>query len=299
MMKKNKNEMMHVNQYLPNINVCTLQTKDCALTYQHKISPHPKREEFALHTHDSYEIFIFIKGNMTFVVEGATYPLHPYDVIILRDNEMHDIYPTGDADYERIVINVTRDFFETNHCPMYQTIFLNRPAGKNNLIPGDLVSVSEVADILPRIEKYAKEKTVSPDTVVKCAMVEILHAFNHMQPAADADAKQNSTVRKVIDYINQNLDGDLSLSHLSDLFFVSKYHLCRVFREHTGYTISSYITNKRLLTVRDLCRNGESISTACVLAGFSGYSSFYKAYTKAYGCAPKIGLLSAHKKHPF
>lgn len=288
-----------MEQYSPYITLSSFHTEDRTMTYFRKISPHPSRADFALHTHDSYEIFIFLKGSMQFVVEGSAYPLHPYDTIILRDNEMHDIYPTGDSDYERIVINLTHDFFDRNNCTAYKDIFLNRPAGKNNLIPGELVTVSEITDILPRIEKYDKEKTAPADTVIKCAMVEILHALNHMQPAADVENKQNSTVRKVIDYINQNLDGDLSLNLLSEQFFVSKYHLCRVFREHTGYTISNYITNKRLLTVRDLCRNGESISTACILAGFSGYSSFYKAYTKAYGCSPKTGLLHSSNKHPF
>lgn len=283
----------------PFVSLSSFQTEDESLTYFHKVSPHPSRDDFALHTHDSYEIFIFIKGNMRFVVEGAAYPLRPYDTIIIRDNEMHDIYPTGTADYERIVMNISHDFFDKNNCKMYKNIFLNRPAGKNNLIPGDLVSVSDIADILPRLEKYGKEKTASNNTVIKCAVVEILHALNNMQPAADADSKQNTTVRKVIDYINQNLDGDLSLSCLSEQFFVSKYHLCRVFRAYTGYTIRNYITNKRLLTVRDLCRKGEAISNACVLAGFSGYSSFYKAYTKAYGCSPKTGLLHASNKHPF
>ena len=288
-----------MNQYVPSVTLSSFQTEDKTMTYFRKLSLHPAREDFALHTHDSYEIFIFIKGNMKFVVEGSTYPLRPYDTIIIRDNEMQDIYPTGPADYERFVINISHDFFEKNNCKMYKNIFLNRPAGKNNLIPGGLVSVSEIADILPRIEKYEKEQTPACDTVKKCAMVEILHALNHMQPAADADSKPNSTVRKVIDYINQNLDGDLSLGHLSEQFFVSKYHLCRVFREHTGYTISSYITNKRLLLIRDLCRSGETISSACISAGFSGYSSFYKAYTKAYGCSPKAGLSQADKKHPF
>lgn len=289
-----------MNQYDSDVSLSFFQSKDGSMTYSHKLSPHPAREDFALHTHDDHEIFIFIRGSMTFVVEGATYPMQPYDTMILRNSEMHDIFPNSSADYERIVINISHDFFKNNDCRIYQNIFINRPIGKNNLIRGDLISVSEIADILPRIEKYAKEKTVSSDTVIKCAMVEILHALNHMQPASSTDnTRPNSTVRKVIDYINQNLDSNLSLSCLSEKFFVSKYHLCRVFREHTGYTIGNYITNKRLLLTRNLCRSGETITSACIAAGFSNYSAFYKAYTKTYGRSPKTDLSHADAKLPF
>lgn len=285
-----------MNQSNSYISLCFFQTADQTMTYSHKLSPQPAREHFALHTHDNHEIFVFLKGSMEFVVEGATYPLRPYDTIILRNGEMHDIFPTDSVDYERIVINISHDFFKNNHCKIYQNIFTNRLVGKNNLIPGALVSVSEIANILPRIEQYEKEKTVSTDTVIKCAMIEILHALNHMQPVTSTDTEPSSTVRRVIDYINQNLDSDLSLNSLSEKFFVSKYHLCRVFREHTGYTIGSYITNKRLLLTRDLCRSGETITNACISAGFSNYSAFYKAYTKAHGCSPKTGLFRTDQK---
>lgn len=110
-----------------------------------------------------------------------------------------------------------------------------------------------------------------------------------------AERKQNSTVCNVIDYINRNLGGDLSLNHLSETFFVSKYHLCRIFRAHTGDTINGFITKKRLLLVQELCRGGETISSACVAAGFSGYSMFYKAYVKMHSQPPKTGLLSQNK----
>ena len=265
-------------------------TKNRNLTYSHSTSPLPKREEFALHTHDDNELFIFIKGDMHFVIEGNTYPLKPYDAILLRAGEMHDIYPVGNSDYERVVFNIDNSFFETFYCPQYKEMFTDRPLAQNNLISGELISLSEIPTLLARIEKYHKDGGNSSDTVISCALIEVLHALNHMQPLENANVKQNSTVYRLIDFINKNLDADLNLELLSEQLFVSKYHLCRIFRAHTGYSINSYITQKRLHLVRDLCRSGESITSACTTAGFSGYSAFYKAYVKANGVPPKSGL---------
>ncbi len=269
----------------------TFTTLDRSIRYAHSTSIHPKREQFALHTHDDSELFIFIKGDMHFVVEGVVYPLKPYDAILLRAGEMHDIYPVGSNAYERVVFNIGDSFFDAFHCMPYKEMFTGRPLAQNNLIPGELISLSEIPALLTRIEKYHKDGESACDTVISCALVEVLHALHHMQPLENAEDKQNSTVYRLIDYINKNLDADLNLNALSEKFFVSKYHLCRIFRAHTGYTINSYITQKRLHMVRDLCRGGESITSACVTAGFSGYSAFYKAYVKAHGVPPKSGLL--------
>ena len=270
----------------------TFVTDDRNIRFSHGTSVHPKREHFALHTHNDNELFIFIKGDMHFVVEGVVYPLKPYDALLLRAGEMHDIYPVGNSTYERVVFNIEDSFFDTFHCTPYKEMFTERPLAQNNLIPGELISLSDIPTLLTRIEKYHKDGGRACDTVISCALVEVLHALHHMQPLEKVEEKQNSTVFRLIDYINKNLDTDLNLEALSEKFFVSKYHLCRIFRAHTGYTINHYITQKRLHMVLDLCRSGETITSACVTAGFSGYSAFYKAYIKAHGVPPKSGLFA-------
>ena len=39
--------------------------------------------------------------------------------------------------------------------------------------------------------------------------------------------------------------------------------------------------------VRELEKEGKTISEAASIAGFSSYSSFYRAYVKEYGCSPR------------
>ena len=39
---------------------------------------------------------------------------------------------------------------------------------------------------------------------------------------------------------------------LADTFYISKYHMKRMFRQETGCTIGDYITSKRLLLAREL-----------------------------------------------
>ena len=62
----------------------------------------------------------------------------------------------------------------------------------------------------------------------------------------------NYRVSGLISYINEHLCEDLSIRSLSALNCVSPYHMMRIFKEETGYTIGNYITEKRLLKARSL-----------------------------------------------
>ena len=54
-----------------------------------------------------------------------------------------------------------------------------------------------------------------------------------------------------------------------------------------SFTINKYITNKRIKLVQNLYAEGNSLTTACIKAGYSSYSSFYKAYITETGKSPK------------
>ena len=77
------------------------------------------------------------------------------------------------------------------------------------------------------------------------------------------------------------------LDELERIFFISKYHLCHIFKQATGLTVHGYITDKRLTYAYELYGEGKNLSDAAALAGFSCYSAFYRAYTKKYGMPPK------------
>ena len=45
--------------------------------------------EFEFHYHEFHKITIFISGNVQYFVEGKTYPLEPYDIVLVNRNDIH------------------------------------------------------------------------------------------------------------------------------------------------------------------------------------------------------------------
>lgn len=65
-----------------------------------------------------------------------------------------------------------------------------------------------------------------------------------------ADRKQptfrHQTVNKVIMYINDELENDLTVESIANNFHISTSHLSRIFREHVGITLVEYLNVRRV-----------------------------------------------------
>ena len=103
----------------------------------------------------------------------------------------------------------------------------------------------------------------------------------------DKPYKKNEQIKSVILYINEHLTESLSLDVISNEFYISKGHLCRIFKASTGYTLNNYIAYKRLLYARELATTGMSWTNASIEAGFGNYSNFYRTYVRTFGVPPR------------
>lgn len=253
----------------------------------YKIDENPNNLEFKLHNHnDIYEIVLLLDGDCEFCVEGNTYQLTPYDIVMTRPFEMHHIVCLTERTYERIILYINADYFVKNHCEHLREVFENRNLGTKNLIPAQMVQ-GDILSCINRIHRYVKEGECS---VARGVLMEFLYLINHTKTLPKDNETKDKRIRDVILYINQHLTQPLSLQELSQKFYIDKYYLCKTFKKNTGYTLNQYINYKRILLVQKLHQSGESLTQASANAGFNNYSNFYKIYLKQMGKPPKSML---------
>ncbi len=255
--------------------------------YVYNVDNSPQNdEEFMLHNHtDRYEIFLFLTGNAEFHVEGNIYTSHPKDLYIMNPQEMHhNVFLSSDR-YVRIVIHLYLDYFEKNHCPELKDVFWNRPLGTNAQIPAHIMS-REMYGLIMKMNRYLQDGAYD---IANYVLLEFLYLLNHVREPLTIPTPADARIQDILLYINEHLTEELSLDILSGAFFISKYHLCKIFKSITGYTINRYINYKRLLLVRELHSNGQTLLQASVAAGFNSYAHFYKMYKKEFGESPRTG----------
>lgn len=249
----------------------------------------PTLEKFRFHTHRRYEIYLFMEGDVKFIVEDKTYTLEPYDVVIAKKNELHNISLMQDMPYHRFVLQVWPSFFEENDCAEYENFFLNTSPSKEHKIPAKVVRSSGLYDAFKKYRKYSNNYKLTDTPVLKAIITEILYLINNTDQFATADYS-NTPIEGIISFLNEHYTEDISMEMLQNKFFLSKNYLCKIFKNSTGLTIFEYIRKKRLALVDDLTNDGMTITDASRMAGFHDYSSFYRAYNKEYGRSPRQNM---------
>ena len=73
------------------------------------------------------------------------------------------------------------------------------------------------------------------------------------------------------------------LDELAERFYFSRFHMMRRFKEETGSTIHTYVSERRLLMAREMISKGITTTEACFQSGFQSYAAFARAYSKFFG----------------
>ncbi len=256
--------------------------------YAHSVNSTAREVMYTPQTHNGIEIFFLLKGKIEFHVEQSTYRVSPNDILLINENELHHFHTLKESVYERIVLHVSPAFFERYGLTDCHKAFTDRAPGVHNLIPAYAAENAGVTAILRRMEQYITENPAS-DMVIDAVLVELLYVLSRIRPD-NRLAKSNETITKILLYINERLTEPLMLDDIANAFFISKCHLCRIFKENTGFTIKDYIANKRIILVQFLCREGLDIGEAASRAGFGNYSNFYRVYVSKTGSSPRETL---------
>ena len=105
--------------------------------------------------------------------------------------------------------------------------------------------------------------------------------------ALEAAQTGHTHIEKACAYIQSNLDEDLSLSQVSQEVFLSKSHLCHIFKTLMGTTFCDYVRQQRVEYARKLLATStksiDDISCAC---GFHSSTYFATVFKTEMGMSP-------------
>lgn len=94
-------------------------------------------------------------------------------------------------------------------------------------------------------------------------------------------------LRRVLEYINVNLNLDISLHALAACAGISAYHFLRMFKRSTGLSPLQYIIRRRMQVARELLvKTGLSIAEIALETGYGNSSHFIDLFKRCYGVTP-------------
>ena len=121
---------------------------------------------------------------------------------------------------------------------------------------------------------------------------EIVKKNRKEAPESFTTSKSQEFVSEVIGYINAHICDNLSVSGLSEKFFLNPDYFSRVFKKHAHVSVGQYITMQKISPAQALLRSGMTVSEVQEKLGYSSYAYFFKTFQKNTGISP-----SKYKTH--
>lgn len=161
----------------------------------------------------------------------------------------------------------------------------------------DVIAEKDLENLFLSIANCNKAANRPLEPLLLSYIWKLLFVFQQMNTPADR------TYKKAEEYVEQACN--LISSHyattnvqlLAKQLHLNRSYLSRIFKEITGISIQSYLTNTRLQAARSLILQDYTVSQASAMVGYSDIASFSRAFKNYYKVSPKQYLHLDQERH--
>lgn len=239
-------------------------------------NPHTNRRENL----SSYLFFIVRNGSGSLTYDGVSHNLLEGDCVFLDCRKpyahqtsedlwtlkwAHFYGPNMNAIYEKYTERGGRPCFHSSQPEVYSSLLeeLYQIAASNVHVK-DMRIYEKLTTLLTLL----MEESWNPD--------------NRLHSAAGKRSLQT-----IKEYLDQHYPEKISLDSLSELFFINKFYLTRIFKEQFGVTINNYLLQVRITHAKQMLRftdlSIEKIGQEC---GMNDANYFSRMFKKVEGISP-------------
>lgn len=245
-------------------------------------------------------LFYIVGGSGKMTISQNDYPLKPGCAILFQSGTKYTwrveedgiSYIAVNFDYTMNFSGVTKSFHPIHAVNFtYDNILesiefedahiLNRPIYLENatFLEANLRTMAS--------ESYLKNKYTA-EFLSACLKFIIINIVRISQLQQTSEQKRSyDIVRRVIQYIENNYDKDLSNEIIAEYIHFNPSYLNRIFKQHTGHTIHSFLIRYRMnLAMERLHTSSSTINEIAISVGFSDIPHFIKSFKKFTGKTP-------------
>jgi AraC family transcriptional regulator len=109
-----------------------------------------------------------------------------------------------------------------------------------------------------------------------------------LEPKRQYGGLPRAKLVRALEYIQDQLDTDLTVSGIAQAVGLSPYHFTRLFKESTGQSPHQYVVDARVRKAKELLTTGKfTISEAAFHLGFADQSHLTRHFKRVFGLPPK------------
>lgn len=253
------------------------------------------QESWPIHTHNGIEVYFFIQGDATLLIGDVIYSPSPGDMFIFNGSVLHRINPSKETPYIRSYVNFNELFIQdvlTGEMMDKLSSLFQFPNGL--LVHWDSEEFEQIKELFNAMRDESEKESIGFKVMMKTYLAQMLFKIYRKTKqlysfhTVPSPSQKQSSVRRVLHFINQHYTESFSLDELSKILHLNKYYICHSFKEATGYTVNNYLIRKRIEEAKKLLLSTDnSVLDISEKLGFNTPVYFSRAFKQYVGVSPQ------------
>lgn len=263
-----------------------------------------EQSESHLHAHDFIEIAYVFSGHGIHRLGDAEYDVTRGDLFLINYRIPHEFRSLSDVcEPPLIVCNCIfkpefidysflncHDFAQVAHHFLFRSLFPEEDTACSDimLLNCDSRVIGELYEKM--LMEYSLRDTGYLE-ILRAYIIElfvtILRLFKRGKVETGIERQRREMIEKAISYLRNNYSQEVKLEDLSMMSFLSRSYFCRLFKQHTGITVSEYIQKVRMEEACRLLRETtEKVIDIAADVGYSDIKFFNAVFKRQTGKTP-------------
>lgn len=129
-------------------------------------------------------------------------------------------------------------------------------------------------------------------------MLRQYNAFGGIEPCQAPPMGKRELARLIV-YVEDNLDRQITLAELAEVVNVSRFHFTRLFKRSTGVTPIRFVEQCRIRRAQTLIADTDlSLVDIALVTGFADQSHFTRRFLRQVGCTPAAYAREKGRRRP-
>ena len=237
---------------------------------------------FARHTHEGFAIGVIERGTEVFNYRGSRYKAGKGQIILINPAEVHDGNGIGRDGWAFSIFYADPNILHRAAMEL---------AGKRVPLPtfkNAVVEDPKSAKSLLRLHRMLETSMskLERETLILTTFAELVSRNAEDAPMLRDVAEEPRAVSRVKSYLEENYMENVSLTDIAAFANLSRFHLIRVFKTHTGFPPHAYLEQIRVNRAKELLKTGMPIIDTAYELGFVDQSHLTKTFKKFAGATP-------------
>ncbi|SNX53415.1 AraC family transcriptional regulator [Thermoanaerobacterium sp. RBIITD] len=244
------------------------------------------------HFHDYFEIYYQLSGQRYYFIDDRVYYVKEGDIVLINSYALHKTAYAGTPNYSRILIYFRKSFLDgflqnINDIDLFYCF-----EKKINIISINLSSQSYVEGILFKMLDENKKRESGYLSISKIYLIELLiflsrYALNSPVKDIRYHNIMHKKISEAVQFINANYNKTFSLKEISQMFNISPFYFCRIFKKVTGFTFIEYLNAIRIKHAQLLLKESDqSITEIAQKVGFESGTHFSRVFKNIMHISP-------------